>query len=109
MKILLVEDQQYVADGLIRALVRNSHTVKWATKLAQARNLLEENEFDLAILDYDLGMGAKGPDLLPDLDARGIPAVLHSGIPREDVYIPQIPKGARLEIMDYVEEFANGQ
>jgi DNA-binding response OmpR family regulator len=110
MNILLVEDSEYVADGIIRALRRNNHSVTWVKNVSRARDMITEKEFDLAILDYDLGFGGRGPDLIPDLKEAGVEAVLHSGIYRDDVTeIPQVVKGYRLEILDFVEEFATGR
>lgn len=108
MRILLVEDSAYLADSMLRALGIRGYKVTWKKNVKFAREALQEQEFDIAVLDYDLGLGGIGPDLIPDLEEKGIPAVLYSGLPRE-VDIPQVPKGNPEHLFKYLEEFKRDQ
>ncbi|MGZ8967450.1 MAG: response regulator [Gallionella sp.] len=62
MRILLVEDDPVLADGLVRILQQSQYLVSWANNGASADQLLQLEKFDLLILD----MG------LPDMDGAQI-------------------------------------
>lgn len=63
MKILLVEDNQNVADGLIYTLENNGYTVVFKVCYKDALSYVKYNQdFDLAIVDVMLGDGL-GTDL----------------------------------------------
>lgn len=105
MRILLVEDDAYLADSMLRALGKRGYKVTWKKNVKFAREALQEQDFDLAVLDYDLGLGGIGPDLLPDLDEKGVSAVLYSGLPR-DVDIPQVSKGNPENLFEFLANYA---
>lgn len=58
MRILLVEDDESIANGLNEALRRKAYQVDWISNGAEALNAALDNPFDLIILDLGL----------PDLD-----------------------------------------
>ena len=69
MRILLVEDDQLLADALCRALVQSAHAVDVATTGEQADNALALQSYDLVILDIGLP-GLSGLDVLRRLRNR---------------------------------------
>lgn len=54
MRILIVEDDSAIAATLVDYLVARSHAVDWAASAAQALARLEENTFDVMVLDRGL-------------------------------------------------------
>jgi two-component system OmpR family response regulator len=69
MRLLLLEDDPTLGDGLRDFLASDGHVVDWCTTLAQARALLDE-PYDAWLLDWNLPDGS-GLDLLASLRARG--------------------------------------
>lgn len=69
-KILLLEDDTTLSRGVSMALSESTRTVILADCLTQAQKKLEENSFDLLILDINLPDGS-GLDLLRWLRANG--------------------------------------
>lgn len=69
MRILLIEDDSPLADGLQRALRHSGHAVDWAASGQQAESLLAVQEYDIAILDLGLP-DIDGGDLLTRLRDR---------------------------------------
>lgn len=57
MKILLVEDNKAITKGLIYALNQNNYDVNSALTLKEAKTFLENNKYDLIILDVSLPDG----------------------------------------------------
>jgi DNA-binding response OmpR family regulator len=53
--ILLVDDEPVVADGLQRTLRNFGFEVQLASDAETARRLVDESEFDLVLVDFDLG------------------------------------------------------
>ncbi len=70
MRILLVEDDELVADGIVRGLALAGFTVDHASSAERARGPLGSEHFDLAIIDIGLP-GADGLSLLAALRAQG--------------------------------------
>lgn len=62
MRILLVEDDELLADALSRALVQSAHAVDAAFTGAQADSALASQQYDLVILDIGL----------PDMDGLDV-------------------------------------
>ncbi len=62
MRILLVEDDRTLADGLQRALRQDGYAVDWSADGRDADGLLTVQDFDLVILDLTL----------PGLDGLGV-------------------------------------
>lgn len=70
MRILVVEDDSVLADGLIRALRQSSHAVDWAKDGAEADRALTNPVHDFVILDLSLP-GMNGLEILRRLRQRG--------------------------------------
>jgi DNA-binding NtrC family response regulator len=70
-KILIVDDEKDVLDGLIDLL--EMCKIDTALSFEEGKRLLEENDYDLAILDI---MGVKGFDLLKIANEMNVPALM---------------------------------
>jgi len=70
-RVLIVDDEQDVLDSLVELL--SMCKIDTALSFEQAKELLEQNEYDIAVLDI---MGVKGFDLLEIAKKRGIPALM---------------------------------
>lgn len=57
MNILLVEDNQSIIDGLKYALEQNNFSVSVSSELKDAKDKIEDNKYDLIILDVSLPDG----------------------------------------------------
>jgi len=69
--VLIVEDYEPVAELERRALVRAGEVVRVASRVAEARRLLEQEPFSAVLLDYQL----------PDGDPWSVVQAAHSRIP----------------------------
>jgi len=72
MRILLVEDDQLLGDGLSVGLGQMGYTVDWITDGNQAEAALQDSSLDLAILDIALP-GQDGLTLLHKIRQQGNP------------------------------------
>lgn len=70
MKVLLVEDDEYLLSGLILALKRRGYSVDAARSGPEAQAALATESFDLVLLDLGLP-GLDGKAVLAELRARG--------------------------------------
>lgn len=70
-RILIVDDEKDVLDSLITLL--EICKIDTALSFKEGKRLLEENDYDLAVLDI---MGVKGFDLLKIANERHIPALM---------------------------------
>jgi two-component system, OmpR family, response regulator len=70
MRILLVEDDELVADAVVRGLERAGFTVDRTVSSELARAALDSEHFDLAIVDIGLP-GADGLSLLKSMRSQG--------------------------------------
>ncbi len=70
MRVLLIEDDVILADGLIRSLKQADYTVDWSSDGSEARAILRSYDFDLVILDLTLPR-LGGLELLQDLREQG--------------------------------------
>ena len=70
MRILIVEDDPTLADGLIRSLTQSDYAVDRAGNGQQAQHMLQDENYDLAILDLGLP-GIDGTEVLRRLRQRG--------------------------------------
>lgn len=70
MRLLIVEDAEDVCDAIAESLSRLGHVCDKARTLADARQLIGVQPFDLMILDINLPDGS-GYDLLKEIRARG--------------------------------------
>ncbi|MGZ5215536.1 MAG: response regulator, partial [Caldimonas sp.] len=79
MRLLLVEDDRMIGEGLQRALRLEGYAVDWVRDAAAADGTLASERFDLVLLDLGLPPGA-GPG---DRPADGL-AVLRAARARHD-------------------------
>ncbi|RYE62754.1 MAG: response regulator transcription factor, partial [Oxalobacteraceae bacterium] len=70
MRILIAEDDQVLADGLLRALRNTGYAVNQVASGTEADSALSSQEFDLLILDLGLPK-LHGIEVLRKLRARG--------------------------------------
>jgi two-component system OmpR family response regulator len=70
MRILIVEDDPALADGLVRSLTQSGYAVDCATQGAMANTMLQDGVYDLAILDLGLPR-MDGTEVLRRLRQRG--------------------------------------
>jgi len=77
MRILLIEDDELVADAIVRGLGRAGFTVDHAASAERARAALHTDHFDLAVVDIGLP-GADGLTLLGALrqEGRAMPVLI---------------------------------
>ncbi len=71
MRVLLIEDDKMIGEGLLRALAAEAISVDWVTDGPNAEAALREGEHALVLLDLGLP-GANGLDLLEAVRHRGI-------------------------------------
>lgn len=69
MRLLLIEDDDLLADGIVRALRVAGYAVEWAADGQRADTWLSEREYDLVILDLGLP-GLDGSEVLKRLRER---------------------------------------
>ena len=69
--VLIVDDEKDILDLLTELL--SMARVDTASSFEEAKELLESNEYDIAVLDI---MGVKGYELLEIANKRGIPALM---------------------------------
>ena len=79
--ILIVDDERFVREVLVRALEREGHNCETASNAAEARERLTETEFDLIVCDVDMP-GESGLELVGSMLAQRpfLAAVMMSGI-----------------------------
>jgi two-component system response regulator QseB len=70
MRMLLVEDDEVLGDGLKAVLTQNYHTVDWVRDAESALPALATSHFDLIILDLNLP-GRTGLEMLESLREEG--------------------------------------
>lgn len=78
LRVLVVEDEGLVAMMLEDMLADLGHEASLAGDLEEAYRRLATEDFDLGILDINLG-GARSDNLAYDLMNRGIPVILATG------------------------------
>lgn len=99
MRLLIVEDDAMLADGLARSLRRSGHAVDCVETAERGWLALENENFDLVILDLGLP-GSDGFDLLRKLrrNERYVPVIVATA--REA--IPERVRGLDLGADDYL-------
>jgi len=70
MRVLVVEDDQMIANGLLTALRQDGYAVEWTGDGAAAAAALHTSQFDLVLLDLGLP-GRDGLDVLREFRRRG--------------------------------------
>ena len=99
MRVLLVEDDALLADGLIRSLKQADYTVDWIADGEEAESILRVLEFDLVILDLTLP-NMDGLEILRVLRQRKVPVPVLIVTARSDV--DNRVKGLDLGADDYL-------
>lgn len=69
MRVLLIEDDAILADGLLRSLKQADYAVDWSSDGGEARAILRTYDYDLVILDLTLPH-MDGLEILRDLRAQ---------------------------------------
>lgn len=93
LRVLVVEDEYFIADDISRALIRHgAEVVGPVPTVEEARALLASHALDLAVLDINL-RGELVYSLVDELNRRGVPMVFATGydtaaIPAEHGAIP---------------------
>ncbi|MEN9544282.1 MAG: hypothetical protein RLZZ598_1115 [Pseudomonadota bacterium] len=72
MRVLIVEDDSLLGDGLSRGLRALGLTADWVLDGGQADAALRSSEFDAMVLDLALGTGRDGLDWLAQWRRRGL-------------------------------------
>jgi two-component system OmpR family response regulator len=95
MRLLLIEDDELLADGIMRALRVSGYIVEWAADGRRADAWLSEREYDLVILDLGLP-GLEGGEVLKRLRARrqNMPVIVVSAREMLDERIRLLDLGA---------------
>lgn len=79
-KVLYLEDEVLIAlDGEQQLENMGFGEVVMVNSLSQAENALKTNEFDLAVLDINLGNGQNSLGLARDLENKGVKLAFTSG------------------------------
>ena len=99
MRVLLVEDDKLLADGMCTALKREGYAVDHAARGEEALALIERAEPDLMVLDLGLP-DIDGVDVITALRARGLQVPLLALTARDAV--PDRVTGLRAGADDYL-------
>jgi len=93
--ILVVDDEQNFLDLLIRILGKRGFEVKTALSGTEALRLLEQDSFDLALLDIRMGP-INGIQLLEEIKGRKprIKAIMMTAYPTIETRMQAFEKGA---------------
>lgn len=99
MRLLLLEDDKYLAEGIIKGLGRMGYLVELAANLSEAESALRTDKFDLAIFDLGLPDGNAVP-LIKKLRKAGqeIPILVLTAWDDIDTKVLALNEGAN----DYV-------
>ena len=93
-KILIVEDDSSLSAGLCRALISGDAETSAADTLRKAREILQNNDFSLVILDVNLPDG-NGFDFLPYIKKEyGIPVIMLTANDLETDIVAGLEAGA---------------
>lgn len=86
MRILLVEDTSYVAEAVAAGMKLRGYEVTVATTYQEADDLLETEDIDAIVTDFDLGFMsiAHGDKVVRLAKTKGVPVMLWSGLTRPD-------------------------
>ena len=103
-RILIVDDDQAVLDGLTKILTRLGHDVTPVGSAEEADSWLQAHSFDLLLLDVDLP-GMNGTEFLSWSLSRHPeqPVIMLTGIDSPDMAIRCIEEGARTYLVKPVD------
>ncbi len=71
MKILLVEDEVEIAEFVMKGLRAEQFSVDWAATGEKGLMWAKVNEYDLAVIDINLGHGESGLDICGEIRKKG--------------------------------------
>jgi DNA-binding NtrC family response regulator len=74
-KILIIDDEEIVCDGLSRVLEREGYPVDYTTDNESALNLIKEKEYDIILLDINMPVKS-GLHLLPEIKAISVDSLI---------------------------------
>jgi DNA-binding NtrC family response regulator len=94
LDILIVEDDETGREALVAWMENQGLRARGAATLAEARTLITEGHFDLALLDVQLPENASGLELLPQLTESQTDVVVISGQTTVDDAIAALRLGA---------------
>lgn len=98
MKILLVEDNELLAKGLIYSLEQKEYIVRHSVNINETLKIIEKEKIDIAILDISLPDG-NGFDLYTNyIKKKGISTIFLTAKDEED----DVVKGLELGAEDYI-------
>lgn len=93
-RILVIDDHPAIRKGLALLLATRGHRVQAeAGSLAEALDVLDDQQFDIALLDLTLQDG-NGQDLLPELEARDISSIVYTMHEEADIIERSLHLGA---------------
>lgn len=69
MRVLVIEDDAIIGDGIVQALELEEYAVDWVQNLAMAKTAVATNDYGLLVLDLGLPDGS-GLDLLINIRAK---------------------------------------
>lgn len=86
-KVLLVEDDQMLAELYVVVIEQAGHKIRWASDAQKALDLLDKFEADLVVLDMMLP-GHNGIEVLHEMqsfaDWKSLPVIVLSALNQED-------------------------
>ncbi len=117
-RVLVVDDEEAIRFTFQRFLTDAGHEVSLAAHVNDAREILSDNEFDVAVIDRILSDGNNGMDLMKEIKKlqlscevimiSGFPMFKDSSKAEEDEPFTYLTKPIRgNEIVQSVEEAAN--
>ena len=96
-RILLVEDDTMIASGILYALETEGYETNHATRIKDARSLIEHYNFDLAIIDMQLPDGT-GFDVSEILKNNATSVIFLTVVDDENTIVRAFDEGAQ----DYI-------
>ena len=96
-RILLLEDDTMIASGILYALESEGYETNHATRIKDARSLIEHYNFDLAIIDMQLPDGT-GFDVSEIFQNTATSVIFLTGVDDENTSVRAFDEGAQ----DYI-------
>ena len=96
-RLLLLEDDDMIASGLIYALQNEGYEVSYASNVAMAKKMVEETEFNTAVIDIQLPDG-NGVEVSRLLKEQSVPVIFLTVVDDESKIVKAFEEGAE----DYV-------
>jgi len=95
MRILIVEDNKIIGDGLVTGLQQEGYGIDWTEDLESARLALKTHHYDMVLMDIGLPDGS-GIDLLAEMRAqkKHIPVLMLTAYDTTDYKVKGLDAGA---------------